>query len=141
MTEYGRAGIGVLVAALLVSVTACADDYIEVRSVIEWDLAGVQVTLPDHFDVGVPAPVSVMTLRVICDKDGRTVVTEDGLLVVIEPYDLKNIKSTACPDAGISGPRTANVIVGQAGEVTVRVIGLSGVQNSVITVEYTVPAQ
>jgi len=128
-------------AALLVAAVACSD-YVEVRSVIEWDAVGVEVTVPDYFEIGVPAPVSVLTYAGGCDQEGRTDVTVAGLLVIVEPYYLVPAPGASlnCPSRSITGPRTAYVTVNQAGDVTVRIVGWTLFGDSVITVERTVPA-
>jgi hypothetical protein len=137
----GHVRVATLCAGLLLGAAACASDYIEVRSVIVIDDT-VRVTVPDHFDVGVPSPVSVLTVFGCCDRAGSTHVTIDGLLVVVEPTDLALAPGVSrdCPDCGMIYRRSADVTVRQAGDVTVRFIG-RGALDTLVTFDTLVVAR
>jgi hypothetical protein len=141
----GRAGacrtLAALCAGLLLGAAACASDYIEVRSVIQYE-DSVRVQVPGHFDVGVPSPVSVWTVYGGCDRPGETAVTIRDLLVVIEPHDLVPAPGVdvICPDALTYENRVVDVTVRQAGDVTVRFIG-RGALDTLVTFDTVVVAR
>jgi hypothetical protein len=106
---------------------ACGDDYIEVRGVIVLDQTnGLSLEVPDQFEVGVPATVTVATYFGGCARDGPTLVHVDGLLAVIEPYDemLAPEAGRFCPSFLRSFPHSAQVEFRESGDATVRVIGI-----------------
>lgn len=125
-------------AILPLAAVACADDFVEVRGVLEHYADTVRLELPDHLDAGFPAAVTVWTYgNPVCDRVGPTYHAVDGMLVVIEPYDLVRSPSAgrSCPDIVGAFEHTVHVELSQTGTATVRVIGRRMPGDAIITVE------
>lgn len=145
---YRRVWIGGIVAALgalLMFASACSEEWIDVRGRIEdGTAADFHLELPDHFDVGVPAQVTVWTYVGGCTREGPTRVSVDGSRVTIEPFDSIPAPGVSknCPDGGRIYQHRVDVEVGQRGEVMVRVRGLRRwAGDTLITRDTTVMAQ
>lgn len=138
------AGFIAVIVTFVLSAAACADEFIEVRGVLEHYGDTVHLELPDHLDAGVPAAITVWTYgNPFCDRKGPIYLSVDGLLVVIEPYDLVPAPSSgkACPD--VVGPfvHTVHVEVSQTGAATSRVIGRRQPDDTIMTVERPLSVQ
>lgn len=137
----GARKIAVLAFAMLTSVLACGPEWVEMRGVIETGSWEFHLELPDLFEVGVPADVTVWTYVGGCASQGPTRLTIEPSLVVIEPFDSVPAPGVSknCPDALRIYQHAVVVEVSAPGDVTVRVRGLSG--NTLVTRDATIAAQ
>jgi hypothetical protein len=128
--------------ALLASGVACVTDVVayELKPGILEDIdIPVDVTVPDTVAVDNPAEVVVRTIGGGCIRaKAHDDVSIEGLQVVIQPYDSMYVGYPTCRGDLILFRHVVEVVFGQRGTATVRVLGRFGETDSSVTVERTI---
>jgi hypothetical protein len=127
--------------ALLATGVACATDveaYELKPGILENINLPVDVSMPDTVAVNDPADVVVRTIGGGCIRaKAHDDVSIEGLQVVIQPYDSMYVESQICRADLLLFRHVVEVVFGQRGTATVRVLGRFGETDSSVTVERT----
>ena len=129
-------GITLGVAALALGLAGCADDHLEVRSLVLYYGEAAYLEAPDSLPPGVSAPITAWTFRSCQDRPGPTHVTISDQVVLIEPYDSVPVRAPTCPDAQPAPfGHTVFVDVPQPGPITLRLVGRGQPGDTTVTLD------
>lgn len=141
MSNKGTLLLLLLIALLGTGITCATDvEAYELKpGILENIDFPVDVSMPDTVPVHTPANVVVRTIGGGCIRaKAHDNVSIEGLQAVIQPYDSLNVRSQRCRADLIFFRHVAEVMFGQRGTATVRVVGRFGETDSTVTVERTI---